>query len=65
MFHGWTPKLCVPRFPCAVPVARWFLSLCVWDWSLLGFVARGLSSVLPVLFLFRGVRAWEGRETGL
>ena len=52
-------------FRGAVPVAFLWLSLWVWAWSLLGFVARGLWSALPVLFLFCGVRAWKRRETGL
>ena len=48
-----------PCFPCAVPVACWWLSL----WGL-GVVAR-LWSALLVLFLSCGVRAWRRRETGL
>ena len=58
------PKLSVPRFPSAVPVACWWLSL-GGLWSLLGFIARGLWSALPVQFLFCGVQAWKRRETGL
>ena len=42
----------MPRFPCAVPVACWWLSLSVWAWSLLGFVAGALWSALLVQFSF-------------
>ena len=52
LYQCWTPKLSVQRFPCAVPFACWWLSLWVWAWSLLGFVARRLWSALPVQFLF-------------